>query len=229
MIIGNWFLANIFVRYKDIDAVCIFASGVSNSQNQNHLLFQRETDLLLETLRNNKEKLFIYFSTCSIYDPTLVNSEYVKHKLKIENLIEQSWNTYIIFRISNPVGYTSNPNTIFNYLINKINAGENFVVWSGAKRNLIDIDDLCKIASYIIDHKSYENIIINIANTQNFAIVDIVTLLEHVLWKKALYSTEEKWGIPVIDLSKITDIIKESNVQFDNQYLEKLIHKYCWI
>lgn len=67
-----------------------FASGVSNSQNQNHSLFQRETDLLVETLRNNKEKLFIYFSTCSIYDPTLVNSEYVKHKLKIENLIEQS-------------------------------------------------------------------------------------------------------------------------------------------
>lgn len=229
MIIGNWFLANIFVQYQNVDTVCIFASGVSNSQNQNHSLFQRETDLLLETLHNNKEKLFIYFSTCSIYDPTLVNSEYVKHKLKIESLVEQSGNAYIIFRISNPVGYTSNPNTIFNYLINKINTDENFVVWSGAKRNLIDIEDLLKIASYIIDNKSHENNIINIANTQNFAVLDIVIILERVLWKKALYSIEAKWGIPVIDLSKITDIIKESNVQFDNQYLERLIHKYCWI
>lgn len=139
MIIGNWLLANIFVQYQDVDSVCIFASGVSNSQNTDTWLFQREMDLVVKTLNDNKEKLFIYFSTCSIYDRTLVNSEYVNHKLRIESLIEQSGNTYIIFRISNPVGYTSNPNTIFNYLINKINTGENFVVWSGAKRNFIDI------------------------------------------------------------------------------------------
>lgn len=181
MIIGNGFIANMFMKYQETDTVCIFASGVSNSQNQDHSLFQRETDLLLETLDNNREKLFIYFSTCSIYDTTLVNSEYVKHKLKIEKLIEQSGNAYIIFRISNPVGYASNPNTIFNYLINKINAGENFVVWSGAMRNFIDIEDLLTIASYIIDRKSYKNTIINIANTQNFAILDIVIILEHVL------------------------------------------------
>ena len=229
MIIGNWFLANIFLQYQNIDTVCIFASGVSNSQNQDHSLFQRERNLLVETLNNTKEKVFIYFSTCSIYDATLVNSEYVKHKLKIENLIEQSGNAYIIFRISNPVWYTHNPNTIFNYLINKINSGQDFVVWSGAKRNFIDIEDLLIIASYIIDHKSHENSIINIANTQNFAIVDIIIILEGVLWKKALYRTEEKWGIPVIDTSKITDIIKESNIQFDNQYMERLIHKYCRI
>ncbi len=229
MIIGNWFLANIFLQYQNIDTVCIFASGVSNSQNQDHSLFQRERNLLVETLNNTKEKVFIYFSTCSIYDATLVNSEYVKHKLKIENLIEQSGNAYIIFRIPNPVWYTHNPNTIFNYLINKINSGQDFVVWSGAKRNFIDIEDLLIIASYIIDHKSHENSIINIANTQNFAIVDIIIILEGVLWKKALYRTEEKWGIPVIDTSKITDIIKESNIQFDNQYMERLIHKYCRI
>ncbi len=181
MIIGNGFIANAFMRYNEIDTVCIFASGVSNSQNQNHSLFQRETDLLLDALNNNKEKVFIYFSTCSIYDATLVNSEYVKHKLRTEKLIEQSGNAYIIFRISNPVGYTSNPNTIFNYLINKINTGENFVVWSGAMRNFIDIEDLLTIASYVIDHKSYKNNIINIANTQNFTIIEIIALLERVL------------------------------------------------
>ena len=229
MVIGNWLLANIFIQYQNIDTVCIFASGVSNSQNQDYSLFQRETNLLLETLGNNKEKLFIYFSTCSIYDTTLIDSEYVKHKLRVESLIEQSGNAYIIFRISNPVGYTNNPNTILNYLINKINTGEKFVVWSDATRNFIDIEDLFIIASYIIDHKFYENSIINIANTQNFGIAEIVSLLEDVLWKKALYSTEAKWGIPVIDLNEITNIIEQSNIQFDNQYLRRLIHKYCWV
>lgn len=229
MIVWNGLLANTFATYRENDAVCIFASGVSNSQNTDISLFQREIDLLISTLNNNQEKLFVYFSTCSIYDTTLINSAYIKHKLNIEQIIKWSGNTYIIFRISNPVGPTNNPHTIFNFLTNKIKNDEEFVLWSHAQRNFIDVVDLLKIASLIIDSRSYENSIVNIANTKNFGVIEIVHLLEEVIGKKALYRTEEKGGSPSIDLDKIDSLIRQSNIQFDSLYLQRLIHKYYQI
>lgn len=228
MIIGNGLLANAFASYRHDEGVCIFASGVSNSQNEDNNLFLREENLLLETIKNNENKIFVYFSTCSIYDSTLLNSKYVQHKIKMENFIKHSSKKYIIFRISNPIWYTKNPNTIFNFLTYNINQGKIFTLWNRAMRNLIDIEDLYKIISYILDNRVYENTIINIANTQSFYMIDIVSLLEECLWKKALYSIEEKWWSPLIDLTQMNKILQKAKIQFDNDYLRRLVFKYCW-
>ena len=229
MIVWNGLLANTFATYRENDAACIFASGVSNSQNTDISLFQREVELLIDTLNTNKEKLFVYFSTCGMYDATLIDSEYVKHKLNIEQIIQWSGNTYIIFRISNPVWPTTNPHTILNFLANKIKHDEEFVVWSHAQRNFIDTEDLLKIASSIIDSKNCENSIINIASTKNFGVLEVVHLLEDSIGKKAIYRIEEKWGSPTIDLSRIDEVIQKTHIQFDDDYLQKLIQKYYQI
>lgn len=226
MVIGNWLLAKSFSLYHKNDKVCIFASWVSNSQIIDPAIFQRETDLLMESLKIHSEKLFIYFSTCSIYDSTLLDSKYIQHKLTIENIIKASGNSYIIFRVSNPVWFTNNPHTVLNYLTQKINNSEEFVVWTQAKRNFIDIDDFNKICCRIIDNDNPRNRIINIANTKNFSILEVVSVLEKILWKKALFSVEEKWGIPSIDLSDIEGIIAECGINFDENYLDRLIQKY---
>ena len=61
------------------------------------------------------EKLFVYFSTCSIFDKTLEKSLYVKHKLEIEKLIKNNFTNYFILRLPNIIGKTKNQNTFFNY------------------------------------------------------------------------------------------------------------------
>jgi dTDP-4-dehydrorhamnose reductase len=65
--------------------------------------FNREIKLLTNNLNNNKEKLFVYISSCSIDDKTMSNSKYVKHKFNAENIIKKLSKNFIIFRTSNPI------------------------------------------------------------------------------------------------------------------------------
>ena len=77
MIIGNGQLAKAFMNsdleHKDL---CIFASGVSNSNCTDPKEFERERDLLKVTLSENPGKKLIYFSSCA-----LSASEYPKNVL----------------------------------------------------------------------------------------------------------------------------------------------------
>ena len=67
MIVGNGLIASLFYDV-DREDVIFFASGVSNSLETELSEFQREEDLIRETFTQNPDKLFAYFSTCSIYD-----------------------------------------------------------------------------------------------------------------------------------------------------------------
>ncbi len=65
MVIGNGLIGNIF-KLVDSDNYLIFASGVSNSMENNDGEFNREFDLLKSHINTNKK--FIYFSTVNIND-----------------------------------------------------------------------------------------------------------------------------------------------------------------
>ncbi|MDD3645908.1 MAG: NAD-dependent epimerase [Candidatus Gracilibacteria bacterium] len=226
MIIGNGLIAKAFKYYEWNNDVIIFASGVSNSQNKDLNEFKREIDLLEKSLNENKDKLFIYISSCSIDDETLKDSLYVKHKINAENIIKSSGNKYLIFRTSNPVGFTKNQNTILNFLYNKIINKESFTIWKNAKRNLIDIEDLFNISKEIIDNAIYINDTINITNKLYFPILDIVKNFENITGKKAIYEIKDLGGTPKIDTKKIEPIINKIGINFNYNYLEKIIKKY---
>jgi nucleoside-diphosphate-sugar epimerase len=80
--------------------------------------FLREENLLRKTIKENPNKIFIYFSTCSIYDSSKNGSSYVNHKLKMEQIVEELANQFLILRVSNAVGKGGNPNLLMNYLVN---------------------------------------------------------------------------------------------------------------
>lgn len=103
MIIGKGLIASQFYEV-DREDIIFFASGVSNSSETRKEEFYREQNLIEETIRLNSDKLFIYFSTCSIYDSSKYNSPYVLHKLHMEEVIKESAPKYLILRISNAVG-----------------------------------------------------------------------------------------------------------------------------
>ncbi len=226
MVIGNGMVAKGFQAYENDNATLVFASGVSNSGNLDEAAFRREKDLLQEIIHAHPEKKLIYFSTCSVYDASLRASAYVLHKLAMEALIEQHHDQYLIFRVSNIAGKTTNPHTVLNYFYTHIRDGLHFYLWKNAARNIIGMDDIFKICHTIIRENLWLNDIINVANPVNYPVAEIVEALEKFLHKKANYTLIDKGDSPQINLSKIKYLLSGPDYAFDAFYLQKLFQQY---
>lgn len=228
MVIGSGMVARRFESYKSNDQFLIFASGVSNSKSISPEAYERELILLQTSIKQNPEKILVYFSTCSLYDPGEESSKYVVHKKQMEQLIQSNQKQFCIFRVSNLVGHSGNRNTILNFYVYHILNGINFDLWTNATRNLIDIDDMYQIADYILMKGFARNQVINIANTKNYTTQEIINAIED-LWKtKANYIPIEK-GTPFhIDLMATTPIMKELGIHFGKDYLTNLLRKYYY-
>lgn len=226
MVIGNGMIANVFENFRDDDHIVIFASGVSDSTNTDNRAFDREKNLIIETLHANKEKLFVYFSTCSIDDASMQSSAYVQHKIKMEDLIVNNHTPYIIFRLTNPVGKTNNTHTVFNYFIKNITEKHKFAVWKNATRNLIDIDHLYRICNEILQKRLFINSIVNIANPKNYPVVFIIENIEKHFAIAGNYTMLNKSGGPSINIVSIEPLLQKFNINFDEHYLSRLLQKY---
>src|SRR5437868_6944217 len=106
MIIGNGLIARTLSDYKNDDSIIIFASGVSNSGEIKKEEYEREKKLLNQ--QKNKNKLLVYFSTCSVFDPSLSDSHYIIHKKEIESILENNFENYLLIRLPILIGKTSN-------------------------------------------------------------------------------------------------------------------------
>lgn len=99
MIIGSGQLAKVFAKSQIKDDVCIFASGVSNSSCTDEKQFEREKNLLVDTLKKNSDKKFVYFSSCALSAIEYPKNDYYKHKVNMEDIIKEHSNNYYIFRV----------------------------------------------------------------------------------------------------------------------------------
>ena len=226
MVIGNGMVAKRFESYKTNDDFIIFASGVSNSKTTESTAYNRETLCLLKTIEKYKNKTLVYFSTCSLYDPGESDSPYVLHKRKLEEFIQKNVAYYYIFRVSNLVGKSSNPNTILNFYYSHMSNKINFDLWSNSSRNLIDTDDMYRIVDHLLMKEMYKNQIINIANPDSYNVKEIITALEIALGTKANYTSLPKGSRFLIDISLILPVIRELKINFSESYLSHLIKKY---
>ncbi len=225
MLIGNGMMAKQFAKYQHNDDVLIFASGVSNSKETLNSEFEREFNLLQETIRDYPEKHFVYFGTSSMYDPMARNSPYVLHKLAMEQYVIENCKSYNIFRISQVIGRANNP-TLVNFIVNNIVYDKEFDVWERATRNLIALDDIYKIIDYILVNKLNNNQIVNVANAHNISIVDFIRIVEDVLGKKSKMKIVSK-GFPFdkIDITIIKPYLKLLNICFasESYYADALL------
>jgi len=224
MIIGNGLIASVCRQhFGDNPNVIVFASGVSNSRENRSEAFLREKLMLIEAL--HRQKMILYFSTCSIEDYELRNTAYVMHKIEMETLV-QSAADYHIFRLPQVVGKTPNPNTLTNFICQNIVDGTHFLVWRHAKRNLIDIEDVASICSYLVQSSHANRKIINIATPFDLYVTELVTIFEIVLGIKANYSLVEAGGTSLIESSMALDAATKIGINFSNEYIEGLIRKY---
>ncbi len=224
MIVGRGLLASLFLE-NDRDDTIFFASGVSNSLENRPDEFLREENLIRKTLSENPEKIFIYFSTCSIYDSSKTGSDYVLHKLKMEQLIKISCEKYLILRVSNAVGAGGNPNLLMNYLVRSIKNNETINVHTKATRNLIDADDIKNITYNLIEAQSF-NKIVNVAYLYNYAIIEILEIIER-FYKTQLDLNLVKSGSGYnINIPDIEDYFRINNLNNKESYLCRILEKY---
>ncbi|MGV0939609.1 NAD-dependent epimerase/dehydratase family protein [Empedobacter sp. ULE_I140] len=221
MIIGKGLIANLFTEV-DTDEVVFFASGVSNSSETREEEFLREQSLVEEAMAKYTNKLFVYFSTCSIYDSSKYNSPYVLHKLHIEEVIKQNTANYLILRISNAVGIGGNPNLLMNYLYRQIITNQQLNVHQHATRNLIDVEDVKDITLLYIQSNRW-NRIVNVAYAENYFIPEIVEAFEEILQKPAMKLMENKGEHYSIDIHELE---YQFSIQDKKEYLNNLIKQY---
>lgn len=224
MIVGNGLIANAFRNY-DKENVVFFASGVSNSLENDRAQFQREEDLIRKTISENPDKLFIYFSSCSIYDSSKNTSFYVNHKLNMEHIIASECPKYLIARVSNAVGNGGNQNTLINYLINSIQNYNEINVHMDATRNQIDVSDVVQIVLKLIDSNKL-NKIVNIAYVSNYSVLEIIKNVEDFLGKKGNLILEKRGQGYSIDIPEALEYFKENNLLDREKYLQGILKKY---
>ena len=130
-------------------------------------------------------------------------------------------------RLPEVVGKNENKATLINFLNNKIKNGEKFEIWSKAKRNIIDIDDAILLTINLLENKNLNNTIINVANPKSYFVTEIVKNFEKLYNMKANYNLvdrgQDNWHL---DTNKILEISKKIKINFNENYLYKLLKKY---
>jgi len=227
MIIGTGLIARAFAPHADALAdACVYAAGVSNSSCSDPREFERERQRMLgATADSAADQLFLYFSTCSIEDPAARDSGYVRHKVEMERLVAQR-PRYLILRLPQLAGATPNPHTLLNYLYARIVRSERFAIWSGARRNIIDVDDVARVVTDLVLAERACAETINVANTHNCSILEIVEAFEVELGHRAVFDIIERGAGYVINSDRIRASLLRCGVSFSHDYLRRTIRKY---
>jgi len=209
MIVGNGMISKSFKSSNICNKnLCVFASGVPNSLEIDEKEYEKEFLLLKQVYNNNQEKKFIYFSTSSI--ETGKKSRYISHKIKIENYIESNFNDFLIVRLPNIIGFSSNRSQLVPYLYQNLIQNKKLYIKKKCFRFLIDVEDLPSIIECLIKSKTTKKIItINFNN--KIEVSEIVEILSKI---NSIYNKE------LVEVS--SDFEKLPN----NKFFISLIEKY---
>jgi nucleoside-diphosphate-sugar epimerase len=226
MITGSGLLANAFAtRFATDPANHIYAAGVSNSACADGDEFERERTRLALALREAEGATFVYFGTCSVYDPSAQGSPYVRHKLAMENFVA-THERYLIVRLPQVAGRTPNPHTLLNYLFARISRSEAFSAWKNATRNIIDVEDVVVAVSHLIAQPTVRRQTRNVANPRNASVAQIVAAMEVVVGKAAIVRWIGEGSSYPIDVETMLPVYRDCELGFDESYLGRVIEKY---
>lgn len=229
-IIGKGFIAkNLNQINKAIlkSGYVIYAAGISNSRVESRIQLFKEIRLFKHFLKINKKNKIIYISTADITNSLKNKSKYVKNKIKIEKIIKKNFNNFIILRIPQLIGKSSNKNTLINFFYNKIKEKKKIIVFKNVKRNILDIDDIIKMIQVIIMNKKVNKKIITLSNKNFIKPIEIIKILEKKLKKKANYilikTKKQNWKL---NFNQNIVYFRNAKINFSKDYLVKAVKKY---
>lgn len=197
MVIGSGLIASAFRPFSGVDDILIFASGVSNSTTAIDADYAREQQLL-EDQAGTSARL-VYFSTCSLYDPTLRSSPYILHKARMEKLVSSLFPDHVILRLPNIIGPGSNPHTLGNHIRDYILDGRTLVIHRNACRYLMDVDILYPACEGMIRAEAFSGKVVDVCFDQPTGLPELVKVMEEVLGKTAVVTEVERGACYEVD------------------------------
>lgn len=225
MVIGKGLIATALKLFEADDSVLIFASGVSNSGETRTEAYEREKNLLLTQQTSNAR--LIYFSTCSVFDTSLFSSCYIIHKKEMEELVVRHFDNYLLIRLPILIGRTSNPNTFFNFIRNRIINNESFPVHKHAWRYLFDVDDLKRFLPLFLKQHPSGKEIINLAFDNGISVIKLVELFENILCMKANTELINKGSKYEFNCQPFFSFLQKNNFDYDKEnYNCNVLNKY---
>jgi len=217
MIVGNGMIAKSLCTI-DSDDVVFFASGVSNSMCKDIAEYDREIKLLKDSIDLNRT--FVYFSSIEEY---ILNDQYLQHKRDVQSIIKERTDNFIIIKVPQLIGQSGNSNNFINYIYNSIWNNEVFNVIL-TKRSLLDVDDLVKILSYLLDQNFKGLFSINYIKLES--VIGYIEIIENLLGKKAKIGTITTVHQNISKNSTFVTSVIDKNVANLEHYNLKVIQKY---
>lgn len=227
MIFGTGLIARAFVPHlQALSGACVYAAGVSNSSCTDPREFERERQRVTDAIATTPAaSLFLYFSTCSVDDPAVRESAYVRHKLAMEQLVRRR-DRHLVLRLPQLAGNTPNPHTLLNHLYARIVRSERFAIWRGATRNVIDVDDVARIVTDLVVSENASGETINVANSRGYGILEIVRSIEEAVGHEAIFDIIDRGAGYTVDIDRIEAALRRCSLSFPEDYLPRVIRKY---
>lgn len=206
--------------FKDLNFpnVALFAAGVSYSGCIDEKEYEREKIELESFINKNQGKLVLYFSSFVALSGA---NMYAIHKQKMENLIKILSSNYLIIRLPQVAGRTSN-NTLLASFVRKVVNGETIEIHSNATRRLIFIDDIVRIVSKLI-LMNVKNDVINIAPEKSISPHEIVRLINKELGTQANISVVDCGEAQDAPVNSLREIVGINDRIFDVGYQEWVV------
>ena len=228
MIVGSGLLARAFAAdWAHREDACIFASGVADATCVDPKQFARERTLLEAALHSQRDAdAFVYFGTCSANGGSARRlSPYVRHKLAMERLVS-THRRALVLRLPHVAGAGRNPYTLLNFLHARIVRGEAFELWANARRSVIDVRDVVRLAAAIVDAAGMRGRVLDVATPIRHRVEEIVAAIEAATGCRAHYRRIERGEDEPTDLGPMLSVIGADSVRFDDDYLRRTVARY---
>jgi len=224
MIVGSGLLSSEFKKFSEsLENFLIFASGVSNSKETNINNFEREKKLLINLINNNQNLKLIYFSSVLT---GIIDNDYYRHKLQVEEIIKNNCKNYIIFRIPQIVGFNGNKNNIVNFLKESVKNENEILIYKNVYRSLIDIEDLVNIVLYCIDKTN--NSLLFLSGVEKISVMELSNKIYGLLHKNP--KIKEETHLLNLNWDTENDILINQSIDFlqinREGYNDKILKKY---
>ena len=199
----------------------VFAAGISNSGEIDCREYIREYNDLRSFIESNSDKKIIYFSSYVAKDGT---SRYAQHKRQMEALIAENANDFLVLRLPQVVGKTTN-RTLISYFVHAAKTREKIAIQKNAYRSLVDVTDVGRILSLFIG-KNVTREIIAVGPLKSLWILDIIENIESILRLKIDFTLVDGGERQSADLSRALELLGRNDPLFDEAYQCSVLREY---
>jgi len=199
----------------------VFAAGVSNSGEIDRLEYAREQSCLETFINNNSNKKIIYFSSYIARDGT---SRYARHKRQMELTIAEKANDFLVLRLPQVVGRTTN-RTLISYFVDAAKKREKITIQRNAFRSLVDVTDVGRIIS-LFNQKNVTREVIAVGPLKPLRVLHIIENIESILQVKIDFTLIDGGDRQTGDLSRALELLEHNDPLFDEGYQYSVLKKY---